>query len=572
MFRCYKIVLLVILCALLSGCRFGRRDNASGVYATAYVLLTQTASALPSPPLQETYPTILVQPTPLPTVTGTSLTGGQYPIPGVTAPASDSTAASAPASSVPPAGTALAPTLPGSQNPLVTQPAASPGVTATPTITPTPGFTPLPGSPAAGLVGIWQQDHSGWFAQFDADGAYRLAPSFTGLQEDLWDTGRYQLQGDQVILDSATNSPNCRGLRGVHQLQIPGEGQRRFGPIAETCFEREDVLQRGDFLWTTLTPGAQPASDDAFETAVQLIPLSGPAALPAARLVGMAWVNDFLVLLPQLPNFASTSGDGQLFALNKADITAYLSGINRTMPVPMSIELVANGALQQIPGFAGFQAMAVSADKLVLLAQGSVNGVARSYLVSGTFDLAAGRLTLDPARLVEVPAQPGSPQSTYRSILVKDNVIIVLPETLAAAVNPTPVAQLFDASLSFTGSMSLPGLDYYMTDATAPDGNGRFWGINKYTPGEPLNAPSIDPLALRYGEGLTHQMLTWVERLVLLSYSPSGISLVDEPPFQLELWVNAGRNWQAITRLDESGLLVATSQTPETLLGFIPFP
>jgi len=67
-------------------------------------------------------------------------------------------------------------------------------------------------------------------------------------------------------------------------------------------------------------------------------------------------------------------------------------------------------------------------------------------------------------------------------------------------------------------------------------------------------------------------MLTWVERLVLLSYSPSGISLVDEPPFQLELWVNAGRNWQAITRLDESGLLVATSQTPETLLGFIPFP
>jgi hypothetical protein len=63
------------------------------------------------------------------------------------------------------------------------------------------------------------------------------------------------------------------------------------------------------------------------EQSVIPIPLTEPLADRNAEVSGLAWYGEYLILLPQYPNFSSDyKGDGVLYALPKTDIVDILDG------------------------------------------------------------------------------------------------------------------------------------------------------------------------------------------------------------------------------------------------------
>jgi hypothetical protein len=84
--------------------------------------------------------------------------------------------------------------------------------------------------------------------------------------------------------------------------------------------------------------------------------------------------------------------------------------------------------------------------------------------------------------------------------------------------------------------------------------------------------PASDPLSDRFGKGTTHASFPVVERLVAMRYNPSGVTLVDAAPVQLELESWGFRNWEGLALLDDRGFLLATDKHPTTILAFVPLP
>ncbi|MGD9146457.1 MAG: hypothetical protein PVI80_12920, partial [Anaerolineae bacterium] len=334
---------------------------------------------------------------------------------------------------------------------------------------------------------------------------------------------------------------------------------------------------------TPTTEGTLPAGGAAeslvSEVPVTEIPLTGPLAQAEAEVSGLAWHGDYLILLPQYPDFAIQQADGAVFALSKADLLAYLDG-TRTEPLePITVPFIAPGLADQILGFEGYEAITFLADRAYLTIEAretrGPRGM-RGYLVSGRIAPDLGSLVLNTATVVEIPSQPKVGNKSDEALLVAGDRLVTIYEVNGAAINPSPVAHLFDTQLAPSGTLPFPNVEYRITDATVLDQEGRFWAINYFFPGDTNLATDSDPLAERYGQGPTHAQAETVERLLEFEYSESGIDLVDRPPIQLELMDSflggLGRNWEGLARLDDRGFLLVTDLFPGTILGFVPAP
>ena len=62
-----------------------------------------------------------------------------------------------------------------------------------------------------------------------------------------------------------------------------------------------------------------------------------------------------------------------------------------------------------------------------------------------------------------------------------------------------------------------------------------------------------------------------MERLIEFEIKSSGISISDTEPIQLVLEPDMSRNWEALARLDNIGLLIATDKYPRMILGYVAF-
>lgn len=306
------------------------------------------------------------------------------------------------------------------------------------------------------------------------------------------------------------------------------------------------------------------------------IPLSGPLAQPRAEISGLAWYGDYLILLPQYPNFSVKEGDGAIYALPRGDLLAYLEGITAGPLLPIPIPFVAPGLADQVDGYEGYEAIAFLGERAFLTIEADTADGMRAYLVSGQIAPDLSTLALDTATRVEIPPQSDIANKSDEALLVAGDRLVTLYETNGAAVNPSPVAHLFDLGLAPAGTIPFPQIEYRITDATDLDENGRFWAINYFFPGDIDLRPERDPLAERYGWGPTHTPEGAVERLVEFQLSHAGIVLVDRPPIQLELPVDLlgviGRNWEGLVRLDGRGFLLVTDTFPGTILAFVPAP
>ncbi len=308
------------------------------------------------------------------------------------------------------------------------------------------------------------------------------------------------------------------------------------------------------------------------ETVVISIPIAGDASDRNAEISGMAWYEDWLILLPQYPRFSGGDGDGRIFALPREDILAFLNEDISGPLTPRAIIFDAPGLSQSIAGFEGYEAIVFDNDDVYLTIEASPVEGMTGYLVKGTMAQDLSELHIDTDQLTNINSTTGLPNKSDEALLLFDNRLVTIHEANGQNVNPNPVANLFDFDLEPAGTMPMASIEYRITDVTAPDENGRFWAINYFFPGEPELFTEQDPIERSYGQGVTHMGRDGVERLVELQIKDGTIEIADRPPLQLELLEGDLRNWEGITHLDGYGFLLVTDKFPETILGFVPYP
>jgi hypothetical protein len=322
----------------------------------------------------------------------------------------------------------------------------------------------------------------------------------------------------------------------------------------------------------TSPPTLAPAQEGtAGEQPVTVIPLTKPLVKRNAQVSGLAWYGDYLIILPQYPDFFTSEGDGFLFALPKSDILAFLDGATSDPLEPIQIPFVAPDLSEQIDGFEGYEAIVFVGDRVFLTIEAETD-LPTGYLLTGTIAPDISELAVDVSNVVEIQPQSTSGNKAEETLIVTRDAVTTIYEVNGVVLNASPVVHVFDANLTALDTISFPNIEYRITDATALDGDNRFWAINYFYPGDKDLAPETDPLADTFGPGPTHARYDAVERLVEFHYAESGITLTDSAPIQLELLEKDARNWEGLVRLDDRGFLLMTDKFPQTILGFVAAP
>lgn len=321
---------------------------------------------------------------------------------------------------------------------------------------------------------------------------------------------------------------------------------------------------------TATGPASQVTHPAISEQPVSQIQLSGPVSDPSAEVSGLAWYGDSLIFLPQYPNEFDQAGDGFLYYLPKAEILAYL---DRQTPGPLEprpIQLVAPDLRKKISHYQGFESIGFFGDRVFLTIEAGKGADMMGYLISGRIQPDLSMLTLDTARLAEIPSQAVSENHADEAMLLLSDKVITFYEVNGELITPNPVAHVFNFDLQPQGTLSMPNIEYRITD-TAWAGDDTFWAINYFFPGNLDLWPKDDPIIDTFGEGPTQAQSLQVERLVKFQYSDSGITLMNVPPVPLVL-SNEARNWEGLVLLGDRGFLVVTDKHPTTLLAFVPLP
>lgn len=363
---------------------------------------------------------------------------------------------------------------------------------------------------------------------------------------------------------------------------------RRLVPVLGLLFGTTALLLLAANTVKPVPPPPGPDGDPT-EVAVRLIALQGDWR--HAEFSGLAWYDDdWLLFLPQWPDRFpgdSTAGsgehpDGHLFAADEDEVEDAAHG-EQEVPLRLHpVALFAPGIAAAVPGFQGYEALAVVGDSAFLTIEAETEGVMQGYLVAGAFEEDDGALTalrLDPQTLTPIPP-PALPRGainldnmSYEALVATPQAVAALYEANGRAVDPHPRSYVFDHRHRLERALPFPVLEYRVTDATDLDRHDRFWVLNTYWPGDELVLrPVADSLALQYGRGLTHAASRIVERLVELRMTGAGVVRTRRAPIQLQLLSHsAARNWEGIVRLEHHGFLVVTDSYPGTMLGFVAF-
>ena len=335
-------------------------------------------------------------------------------------------------------------------------------------------------------------------------------------------------------------------------------------------------------LLPTLTPEAggepgrvaPPSPDGPPEVEVLPITLAGPAAQRNAQFSGMAWYGETLILLPQYPDFAA-DGTNALYALPRSEVLAWIDraaqGEKPPALLPSPVTFLAPGLADSIPGYEGYEAIAFDGERFYVTLEAQANGQTGAYLFVGRVDSDNNTLSADTSVWQYIAGQSGLSNNSDESILVTPDGPMTLHEINGVEWSAAPLAHRFDAALQPLGAISFPNIEYRITDATPLDGDGRFWAINYFFPGDEWLTPASDPIADLFGRGPTHSTSVQVERLLEFRFDGAQIVRTERAPVQLQLTL-LSRNWEGIVRLEERGFLLITDQFPETTLGFVSWP
>ena len=296
--------------------------------------------------------------------------------------------------------------------------------------------------------------------------------------------------------------------------------------------------------------------------------LTGEATERSLEMSGLAWYNDYLILMPQYVNESKP----RFYYLKKSTINDWLNG-NKEKPLnPSKIDIIMPDYFNSIKGYQGFEAICFIGNKAYLIIETKNKDLMQSFIVKGSMDIKNKTLIINPEKKVEILLPVNIKNMGYESILKYKYRLMVLFEANGINVNSDPKASFYNSSLKQKGHISFPNIEYRITDATELDDQGRFWAINFFWPGEKkrLN-PGKDLVLNNTIKGETHQEFEHVERLVEFKIDGKNIYKTNSLPIQLKLNQNS-RNWEGVVRMENKGFLMIVDEHPRTILAFIKKP
>lgn len=308
------------------------------------------------------------------------------------------------------------------------------------------------------------------------------------------------------------------------------------------------------------------------EAQVTPLVLDASMAKQSMEYSGLAWFQDWLVLMPQYPEKNLIQGQASLFAIPKQSITDALNHPSGEALPWQAIAFEDDGLSESIRGFEGFESIAFNGDEVFMTIESRSGSPMMGYLVRGTVSGAIEQITLDADTLVPLDPQTSFSNASDEAITLFNGMVYTFFEDNGFEQNPQPVAHQFSIEDPLqAATIPFPNINYRITDATSADSEGYFWVMNYFYPGDTHLQASSDALAEAYGQGSTHQDSDVVERIIKLQIGNAAIRLVDEPPVQLQLLPeNEARNWEGLVVLDDLGFLVVTDSFPESILAFVP--
>ena len=317
---------------------------------------------------------------------------------------------------------------------------------------------------------------------------------------------------------------------------------------------------------------------------LRYLELAGPASESRAELSGLAWHGEQLILLPQYPErFLEPKGldkgaVGRIFALDKSAVVAAIRDNDSKPLYPAGIPVFGPPLRTLAPGYEGFEAIVFDGDEAWLAIEARAYGMMRGYLLRARFVAGKG-LVLDPKSLTKVVPPANIRNMGFETLLLAPDRLIALFEINSPVRVSKPVARVFSRTLKPLGSISMPRIEYRITDATSLAADQSFWASNFYWQGEyGLLKPGTDHVARRFGQQPIDPEHMNLERLLRLRYSGNKIELTDTPPIVIGSSF-IPRNWEGIARIEEQagpdapavrGLLLATDKYPVTLLAYVP--
>jgi hypothetical protein len=310
----------------------------------------------------------------------------------------------------------------------------------------------------------------------------------------------------------------------------------------------------------TLAQQSPPAAEDQ-ETQITLLPLTGPLADSEAELSGLAWHGDeHLVFLPQYRSVRECpSSAGCLYVLGRAQIESFLDGSTKG-PLTPAIMTIEATDMPEIEGFEGYEAIAFYNDDAYLLAESETADNTAAHLFRGHLDLARGQLILDVAQVPTLVPPRAFPNLSYESLIVAEHGVLALPEIHGAATDL--YALRFDLGLTSMTRVPFTAVDYRLTDVTAVNSDGEFWGLNVHWPG--LATEALDDAT----SSATHA----VERILKLHWNTDGVECEVSPAVVIRSipGTTQVRNWEGLVRFGDRGFLIVTDQYPTSLFAFVP--
>ena len=301
------------------------------------------------------------------------------------------------------------------------------------------------------------------------------------------------------------------------------------------------------------------------EAKVQEIKLSGLITDKKQEISGMDWYQDRLFLLPE-------NMGGFLFSISKGEILNAIKSSKKLPITPKKTRFKTPDYSSLIKGFDGFEAIAFNGNKVYITIEAEHNGEMVSYFTWGKIDSKSLEVVINEKDLQAIKTPIQLNNISFESIIINDKDIVMIYEANGSNLRKNPTQTVFSRKNKSISQINFPNIEYRITDATRIDNDGRFWAINYFWPGDKkLLNPGKDKILNRVKQGSSHFKSDQIERLVEFQMNAGEISISDTKPIQLFLESDASRNWEAVARLDDKGLLIATDKHPRMILGFVQF-
>lgn len=302
-----------------------------------------------------------------------------------------------------------------------------------------------------------------------------------------------------------------------------------------------------------------------------IIELPIPKSIQASSMEfsGLAWYEEWLVLLPQYPNRGFYGKQGNLYAISKENIDSFIKNNSQELEVK-TIPFDDQGLYKELTGFEGYEAIAFVEDQIFLTIETSGGDPMKAFLINGSVTGNLDSIILDKNSLIELQTQNSSRNASYEALTYDEENIYAIYEQNGTENNKSPYVFVTDYEFKTTASIPIDPVNYRITDATMIDSEGNFWAINYFFPGDTHLAVDSDPISQTYGLPETHQSSEPVERLLKFHLEEGEFTVVDNPPLYLHLLPDdEARNWEGIVILDNRGFILVTDSFPETILGLI---